>query len=123
MFLAILSLVSIWPGFRKHVVTVVEIGDFSISTTLTTLLRQIHDHMETRLKRRDFLVVKLTTVSTLSFKVLQSYVMFNVFITIAIRVHYRYACAIKRRRLNYNATSSTHYVYYYCVYTRRSGLP
>ena len=73
--------------------------------------------METRLKRRDFLVVKLTTVSTLSFKVLQSYVMFNVFITIAVHVHYRYACAIKRRRLNYNATTSTHYVYYYCVYT------
>ena len=39
-----------FPHGRKHVVTVVEIDSFSISMTFTTLLRHIHDHMETRLK-------------------------------------------------------------------------
>ena len=39
-----------FPYGRKHVVTVVEIDSFSISMTFTTLLRLIHDHMETRLK-------------------------------------------------------------------------
>ena len=38
-----------FPYGRKHVVTVVEIDSFSISTTFTTLLQHIHDHMETRL--------------------------------------------------------------------------
>ena len=45
----------VWfPYGRKHVVTVVEIDSFSISTTFTTLLRHIHDHMETRLNRGRF---------------------------------------------------------------------
>ena len=39
-----------FPYGRKHVVTVVEIDSFSISTTFTTLLRHIYDHMENRLK-------------------------------------------------------------------------
>ena len=40
-----------FPYGRKHVVTVVQIDSFSISTTFTTLLRHIHDYMETRLNR------------------------------------------------------------------------
>ena len=43
-----------FPYGRKHVVTVVEIDSFSISMTFTTLLRHIHDHMETRLKESYF---------------------------------------------------------------------
>ena len=39
-----------FPYGGKHVVTVVEIDSFSISMIFTTLLRHIHDHMETRLK-------------------------------------------------------------------------
>ena len=39
-----------FPYGRKHVVTVVEIDSFSISMTFTTLLRHIHDHMETSLR-------------------------------------------------------------------------
>ena len=39
-----------FPYGRKHVVTVVEIDSFSISTTFTTLLQHIYDHMENRLK-------------------------------------------------------------------------
>ena len=35
---------------RNSVVSVVEIEKESISTTVTTLLRHVYDHMETRLK-------------------------------------------------------------------------
>ena len=35
---------------RNSVVNVVEIAKESISTTVTTLLRHVYDHMETRLK-------------------------------------------------------------------------
>ena len=43
-----------FPYGRKHVVNVVEIDSFSIYTTFTTQLRNIHDHMETRLKQYSF---------------------------------------------------------------------
>ena len=55
-----------FPYGRKHVVTVVEIDSFSISMTFTTLLRHIHDHMETRLNKtyakfgKDYLFSKST---------------------------------------------------------------
>ena len=42
-----------FPYGRKRVVTVVEIDFVSISTTVTTRLRHVYDHMETRLKKED----------------------------------------------------------------------
>ena len=48
-----------FPHGRECVVNVVEIKKESISTTVTTLLRHVYDHMETRLKLAKFISDKI----------------------------------------------------------------
>ena len=62
-----LSLVFIWSStYRDCVASVVEIESESISTTLATQSRHVHDHMETRLYVDKHLFLFITLLSALT---------------------------------------------------------